>query len=62
MRLNERNYYDNVRKSRTKKDAISPFRFMQMLEGRDDHERERYNEKNINKLRRTYFRLYMERL
>ena len=61
MRLNERNYYENVRKA-TRNDRISPNRFMEMLESKHDHEHDMYNSDNINKFEKNYFRLYMGKL
>jgi hypothetical protein len=60
MRLNEKNYYENTRKSKLR--HIHPAEFMTMLDGNHDHEHPKYRKENINKLKSTYLRIYMSHL
>lgn len=58
LRLNEKNFYKNLRKY----DDVSPAEFMKMLDGKNKHEHSEYAPWNVNKYEKSYFRMFMTRL
>ena len=60
LRLNEKNFRNNVINIRSEK--ISPFRFIKMIEGKNNHMNPLYDPRLNGFFQKSYYRVYMGRL
>ena len=62
LRLNEVNFYDKVRFTRKERPDLKPAQFLDMVNGKNIHERKEYSVEMRAFYKKSYFRFYMSKL